>query len=232
MEKTIWWAVLLVVFFTYLFLNRNRILNETLTSLDYLIVILWLILLLYPLFSEIDIAGVKLKKEIETLRTEVKDQMLTIRNEIQNTANFHNINYVGYPLPASDPKLRQLQTDYMQNVDSIRRSTEDSQINLENLIDIPQRNIVLFKIRGTIESELQRILQERVDREWGKKPLSAGQMNKILLESELIDLKFYRVLLEVNNICNQAVHNRPISDEQYDFVTKLFPDIIQRLKDI
>ncbi len=231
-KKQIWWVFLLFLFSMYLFLNQHRILSEIPTSLDFVIVILWLILLLYPLFSEIDIAGFKLKKEIEILRTDLKDQILTLRSEIQNTANFQNINLVGYPLPAPDPKLKQLQTEFLRYLESSKKGSDDTHGDLETLIEIPERNVVLFKIRGTIESELLRILKERVDGDWNKKPLGIGQMIRILENNELIDFNFYRLILEVSSVCNQAVHNRPISNEQYDFVTRLSPDIIQRLKDI
>ena len=65
LKKNVWYLFLLLISSIYIFINRNDIYQLTKLNVHNLIFILWLVLLILPLFSEIEIGSVKLKKELE-----------------------------------------------------------------------------------------------------------------------------------------------------------------------
>lgn len=72
LKKRGWHIFLLIISSAYVYIYRYDIYQMTELNAQNLIFILWLILLGLPLFSEIEIGSIKLKKEIEQTRTELK----------------------------------------------------------------------------------------------------------------------------------------------------------------
>jgi hypothetical protein len=85
--RFLWWIAMLI-FFSVLTL---RIWSPTLCG-DFtyikgngiILLLVWIALLLWPLFKEINLFGLSLKKEIDSLRTEIKEQRLEFREQIVN----------------------------------------------------------------------------------------------------------------------------------------------------
>lgn len=86
-SRLIWW-VAMVLFFS---LMTMRIWSPTLCG-DFtyikgngiILFLVWIALLLWPLFKEINLFGLSLKKEIDSLRSEIKEQRLEIKEQIVN----------------------------------------------------------------------------------------------------------------------------------------------------
>jgi len=226
----IWWFLLLIFFSDYLLINSARLFENNLIHIDYIFLSLWIILLIFPLFSEIDIAGIKLKKEFDSLKTEIRDQIFSLRNEIHNTTS---IQFNSGPLlPPSDEKLKEREQVYDSIIDSRKtgRSIESPQ---PELIRIPEKNQFLFEVRFTLEDELKKLMKERFDYEFNeKRPIPIIQMAKFLFEKELLDIRIRNLISDILSICNRAVHNQIITEEQYEFVKKFYPEIIRSLKEI
>jgi hypothetical protein len=229
-KKSIWWISLLVFFSCYLLINSARFLENNLIQIDYIFLSLWIIFLIFPLFSEIDIAGIKLKKEFESLKTEIRDQMFSLRNEIHNTTS---IQFNTSPfLPPSDEKLKEREPIYSSIFDS-RKTGTSVKSPQPALIRIPEKNQFLFEVRFTLEDELKKLMKERFDYEFNeKRPTPIFQMVKFLFEKELLDIRIRNLISDILSICNRAVHNQIITDEQYEFVKKFYPEIIRSLKEI
>jgi len=227
-KKTVWWFFLLILFSTYLFQNRIRIFNNTLTQIDFIIFILWIVLLIFPLFSEIDIAGIKLKKEIESLKSEIKEQIFTIRSEIRNSATFQNIYYPIIPQPPSPEKIQDDKLKYSAIFKSVTPSI--AQLSIDELTKIPEKNKTLFSIRLTLENELRRIVTKHFDLDETRRPISITQMVRMLVKNDLLDPDFLGLVTEINIICSRAVHQYDITDDQYEFVLEFYPKLLQILK--
>lgn len=84
-SKLIWWAAMLLFFSlmtipvwsptldgNFIYIKGNRI----------ILFLVWIVLLLWPLFKEINLFGFSLKREIDSLRSEVKEQRLEFREQI------------------------------------------------------------------------------------------------------------------------------------------------------
>ena len=104
--KRKWWYLVLLIGSSYYVYNfRNDIYELSTLNAKTLIFILWLILLILPLFSEIELLGVKVKKEVEKAKEEVKSSIQSIQTQIMqlqlnsSIANTNNINLNAETLP-------------------------------------------------------------------------------------------------------------------------------------
>ena len=140
LKKNVWYLFLLLISSIYIFINRNDIYQLTKLNVHNLIFILWLVLLILPLFSEIEIGSVKLKKELEKTRTEVKESIQELKLQILDIkiANSNTFVVNNQPLPSKD-ELSQLQKNIEYN---------NSNISSENL----DFNIIAYKKSGRVET--------------------------------------------------------------------------------
>lgn len=53
--------------------------------MDIIIFLIWIALLLVPIFEEIGLFGIKLKREIQDLKTDLTGQILSLRTEVHNS---------------------------------------------------------------------------------------------------------------------------------------------------
>ena len=82
--KIIYWSILLIITSVSFIRHFRKINSNDSSRMDGFIFIVWCIIILYPLCSEIDVFGLKLKKEFEDLKYSIQNQMLTFQSVIQN----------------------------------------------------------------------------------------------------------------------------------------------------
>ena len=106
-----WYIILLVLSSTYVRCYRFDIYELKELNARNLIFILWLILLLLPLFSEMEFLGVKIKKEVQKETEEVKGLLQNLQtqvNQLQLTNSVaNNINLSNATL-TSEQKIEEL----------------------------------------------------------------------------------------------------------------------------
>lgn len=88
--KKVWYILLLILSSIYVYNNFEQVSEQCFICLfngDSLIFILWIILLIIPLFDSIEGYGFKFNKEHDELDKEIKD----LGNKIQNQENYSNI---------------------------------------------------------------------------------------------------------------------------------------------
>lgn len=73
-KKNYWYFFLLTISSIYVYRYRYDIYQMTELDVHNLVFILWIILLGLPLFSQIEVGNIKLKREIEQNRNERVDQ--------------------------------------------------------------------------------------------------------------------------------------------------------------
>ena len=108
-KKHFWYMALLCASSLYVVHYRFEIDQLTEFNAQNLIFILWLILLLFPLFSEMEFFGVKLKRELEKSTSEVKESIHDLQIQIMQTqiANTNNQNLVKNHLKLDQPSYPQ-----------------------------------------------------------------------------------------------------------------------------
>lgn len=88
--KKVWYILLLILSSTYVYNNFDQLAEQCFICLfngNSLIFILWIILLIIPLFDSIEGYGFKINKEHDELDKEIKE----LGNRVQNQENYANM---------------------------------------------------------------------------------------------------------------------------------------------
>ncbi len=238
--KIIWWIAILILVGIILYSRIEAIFSGNYIPGDVFLLLLFIALLLVPIFTEIDFFGVvKLKKEIEDLKNEIHINFGEIKNEIKSTISPTFTNQIHFERPADDEELRELD----KKIKKETSQNEHQSINL-NKLNVPKENIEFFKVRYSIEQELKRIYNELVAAKYNF-PLeynyitntnrnlnSATQLLDFLAEYHMFSRNIYPIIREVILITNRAIHGVEITQSQIEFVNNNTGVILQELKQI
>ena len=227
--KIAWWIILLLLTGTILFNRYEDITNGKSVLADIFIFLIFVALMLVPIFSEIDFFGLKLKKEIDELKTDLNIKFGDIKNEIKNsqsqTLNQTIQAYGQYGPPPPDSKLAELEEEIERIVKAklYEHGVLIEQPQLASRIDVPDDNLLMFKVRFNLENELRRIWEQRFneksnDQKYRHKP--TFKIIQDLTKFEIIDNNFYGILREILAICNYSIHGEKVTENQVEFVAK------------
>lgn len=212
--KKKWWYILLTILSSlYVFFYRYEISQLSYLNAQNLIFILWIILLVLPLFSEVEIGSVKLKREVERTRSEMKEAMNELRLQIMDfKVSNSNTVVIGQSL-ATKSELSELEKNL--------ENTPQNILSQETFIDVPDDNVYLFQVRLTLE----RLLSALCDKCGYTERKLPMQMVRFLAKREVINGNIAGLIIEVMKIANRGVHGEIISKEYISFVRKVFPAI-------
>lgn len=214
--KRKWWYISLVVLSSiYVFRYRNEIHQLSKLNAQNLIFILWLILLILPLFSEVEIGGVKLKKEIEQTRSEVKESVNELRLQIMDLKVSNSNTVVVNPALATKEELSVFEKSLENSGQEFINQATDLFFNISD------DSIFLFKIRLTIEKMLSTLCEKCGY--WGQR--SMPKMVQYLAKNEVIDGNIAGLIQEIVKIANRGVHGEIVSGDYVSFVKKMFPTV-------
>lgn len=234
--KIIWWVILLVLTGTILYKRFDAITKGESVAADVFVFLLFVALMLVPIFSEIEFFGIKLKKEIDELKADIKIKFGDIRNEIRNAqTQTLNATFQGFGPPPPDNRLPELETQIDRIIsEKLTAHGVVASKDVYDPINVPEYNLQLFKVRYNIETELRRIWEQRFSNDMENFNRRAPIMRIIqdLTKFELLDNNFYGILKEILSICNYAIHGEKVSDKQVSFVTKNANQILEYLKEI
>ncbi|AXJ02493.1 hypothetical protein CYPRO_3260 [Cyclonatronum proteinivorum] len=239
--KITWWIILLLLTGIIFFKRFEAISMGKSVPADVFIFLIFVALMLVPIFSEIEFFGLKLKKEIEDLKTDIKIKFGDIKNEIRNTQNqtlTQTIQAYGqYGPPPPDSKLPELEDEIDRMVKA--RLQEHGVIidqQLTSRIDVPEDNLTMFKVRYNIETQLRRIWENRFDENVFDQQLRHQPIMRLiqdLTKYQIIDNNFHGILREILSICNYAIHGEQVTDKQVSFVSnnaKFVLDYLRKTK--
>lgn len=225
--KRKWWYLILLTG-SSLFVYQNR---STMLSIEFdkfnsqsLIFILWIVLLLLPLFSEMEFFGVKLTKEVEKVTSEIKESLYDLKlqlMQLQVTNSVATNIQVGNNLMPSEGKMEEL----LQLVRGLSQSPDSTTILPD--IDDTDKCVYLFKVRLGIETALSDLSEKMGYTD--KIPLYKSL--QLMLKNELIDNIAFDLISQVIKIANRGVHGEIVSDEYINFVRETQPEIQRQLKD-
>jgi len=237
--KITWWIILLLLTGIILYKRYEAITTGQSVPADVFVFLIFVALMLVPIFSEIEFFGLKLKKEIEDLKTDINVKFGDIKNEIRNTQT-QTLNqtiqaYGQYGPPPPDSKLPELE----EEIDRIVKAKlqEHGVIidrPLASRIDVPEDNLTMFKVRYNIETQLRRIWENRFDVKVFDQRLRYQPTMRIILDLtkyEIIDNNFYGILREILSICNYAIHGEQVTDNQVSFVSKNAKFVLDYLRE-
>lgn len=235
--KILWWIILLGLTAKILYKRFDAIVTGQSVPADIFIFLLFVALMLVPIFSEIEFFGIKFKKEIEDLRQDISMKLGDIKNEIRNTqTQTVNQTIQGFGPPPPDNKLPELENEIDRIVKAkLREHGVSIAPSLTIQADVPENNLQMFKIRYNIENELRRIWQNRFENDEPNDRWKYQSVMKIiqdLTKFEIIDNNFYHILREILSICNYAIHGENVTDNQVSFVKKNAKQVLEYLSQV
>ena len=234
-EKVIekaWYIVLLTISTVYLVSNRFAIEKLDDASLISTVFIIWVILLVLPLFSELEFLGVKVKKEVkkavEKSNEEVKaslDNLQQIVSQIQvsnSVAPQFTINSGSLPTEEKIDKLT-------EELHLFNEQNKNKQAEQQDKVTIPVQNLELFKMRYGIEVRLKEAL-ELIGYN-SKNRTSLMQGTYYLNQQGVLDPTSTDLVIQMLRIANRGVHGEIIGQKYMDFASEAYPQIIDALDD-
>ena len=238
--KIIWWLILVIISVIFIAQRFDSIMNGTSGVLDIIVLLVLIALLTIPLFQEVNFFGVGLKREIDNLKTEFKEQIFNLRSDIQNTINMRTeISPQIYLTPPTDSELPSIEERIRPILEQVLREQ-----GIERPVPIPEELTVsddakfLFSVRYTMERELRHIWKQWkwVGQAEGapRFPLhaSASYIARSLADSGGISRDLLSVIGEVYAACSSAIHGEEVSKVLVDFVRDVSPSLIASLKAI
>lgn len=225
-KKKGWYILLLAGSSGYVLYYRNEIYQLSEINARNLIFLLWLLLLIFPLISEMEFWGIKVKKEVEKATEKVKESLQSLQaqiNQIQFTSSVEtNVNVANTPLP-SEQKIEEL----LQMVKELRATSSMTDTTPNNsIIEDSDKNVFLFKVRLGIETSL-RELCEKIGC-YDRVPMM--KMVQVLYRAEVINGMTCYLIGQVIKIANRGVHGEIVSSEYIKFVEETYPEIVRQLK--
>lgn len=230
LKKRGWYLVLLVTSSLYVCHYRFEIYQLKELNAQNLIFILWLLLLFWPLFSEMEFLGVKVKKEVEKATEEVKDSVHTLQTQVSqlqvSNSVANNINFGNGPLP-SEQKIEEL-LEIVRNLQSTHSDTSSVSRPTDSINMDGDKTVYLFKVRLKIETALRELCEKTGHKQ--KMPIPMMRMAYLLTKTEVINGMTCDLIGQVVKIANRGVHGEIISDEYITFVKESYPEIMRQLE--
>lgn len=201
------------------------------TQVDTAVAVVWLAMAFAPLFSEFSVGALSLKQEVQNLKAEVKDQLLTLRSEFsvatQIQSQLHQQISVQVPTPPPDSQLPALE----ERIRRVIREEVGSRLepgDQKALADVPSDVHYLFTVRYALERELRRLGRGWADE--GRRPMSVIQIARDLVRFEAISPEMADSIRQVYAVCSPAVHGEMPTSDQISFVREVGPEIIAALR--
>lgn len=232
--KLIWWIILLFIISIILYHRKAALLNGTSSTLDIFLFLIFVALMLVPIFPELEFFGLKFRQEIEDLKTEIKIRFGDLRNEIKNNQvqTVHNT-FQGIGPPPPDEKLPEIENEIDKILKAKLTEYGVTPTIKTNQLNVPDDNLQMFKVRYNIETEIRRIWETRFSggdlfqRQAHRSIL--GMINE-LIKYQILNNNFDGILREILAICNYAIHGEQLSENQIHFIENNAIGVIDYLR--
>lgn len=222
----LWW-VILVTSLTYFFISDvyGRVASGSATTMDTIIFVVWLALLLVPLFQEVDLFGVRLRSEIESMKNDVREQILNLRSVIQTT---QNVQTFVFDRPPPDSELPKIEKQFRKSLGSTSVTQPRTMDYQKTGIDVPPDVQLLMSVRYEIEKQLRRLWEVRYGQPL--RPFGLRRVIDQLTSDGMLAPALASTVREAYVICSQGVHGDPVSKSQIKFVRDVYPALIEVMK--
>jgi hypothetical protein len=226
-----WWVVLLIGLTLFLVRRYNDLVAGKSTGTDILVLVVWLALLLFPLFHEISLFGVTFKREVETLKTEVKGELSNMRAEIRNSLEVRNHFSPNLYFQQAPPDA-QLSIIGKSIQAELRGTSKVANATVAAELTAPADAELLFRARYNIERELRRIWQQHLAAPPNRRFLPTLRIAQLLVEWELVPASVERAIRDVWLVASPAIHGEPVTVAKVEFVRDVTPGLVETLKGI
>ena len=221
-----WWVLILLLTSYGLCKRFDAIVAGHDIPFDVFLFLVWVALMLVPIFQEVNFFGIKLKQSVDALKSEVSQLKSTINNNI-------NVKPVFNFTPTDSSQLKELEQKYNDVLDLVLQQNKKKPASqITAFLGVPQDNQILFSARFRIETELRRIWRYAFRPDANMQFYPVAKMLMELRKVDLISNELYGPLKEVIAICNYGIHGEDVAPEQVTFVKDLSPKLIAALEDL
>lgn len=228
--KTLWWGIVLITISALFSQRYSRVLSENPTPFDIALFIVWVSVLLAPIFTEIEFFGFKTRQEIRSLKTELGHQILNLQSEVRTSIRTEFNPQINLSGPISDSRLTQIEAEVKKALEQLP-GVGIRQEFLPGEITVDDRVLFLFSVRFSIENELRRIWDINIE---GPDVRTLNFMSILgdLTALDIISTEMGKAIKDVYTVCSPAIHGRRFSQSQYEFVKEVAPKVISGMKAI
>lgn len=238
--KCLWYLLLLMSTTYYVSLIHNNIIFLWPITKITTIFILWIVLLIVPLFSEIEFGGFKLKKEIEKTRDDIRRDIVNLQSHISNNNNNNAIyfNSSVWSKEELNNVFESLKKDMkMDNgISKMSKSEENKREKLDGKsVDINNLDTLsyLAHVRVNIEKSLREIcFSLNYEKKRNGSFINIVDMLKFLYDSKIINNNILSSITQIQIIASRSLHGEFINNEYLEFVKKTYPLISEELNKI
>ncbi len=227
--KIIWWIILIIGLSFFVSIRYYALIDYGAQAIDIIALSLLTVLILVPLFSEIEYLGLKVKRDLEEFKKEVGDKFLII-NSIQNLRQEQNV-FLGSDKP-SDGELKK-QSEQFEKVKTKEKINDKESITEPIDYDIFNSLLELVKKRIILENELRRIWKNKVNFIQPtpvKNKTGVVALSIDLYLQNVIDKETLEIIQSLGFILNDAAHGVQPNSTQESFVENNFNSVISILR--
>ncbi len=226
--KITWWIVTEIIIAVLIYIRRSNLMQNEPSQYDLTLLILFVGLLMMPIFSELEVFGFKLKNEISNVKkdVEVLDKKLTNIVTLQNTSHQTlNLNQ-----PVSDDRLPEIEKEIKKISEQLVGVNKSDGGNVTQRIhEVSDDVTYLFSVRYNIEKYVRQIAEKSGILENESRGMPVTRILMKLSAMDKMDTKFLKSISDVYRICSPAVHGEDVDSEKLDFVKSIDNDIFRYL---
>lgn len=224
LKEKLWYIFLLAISTIYLAINRFAIEKLDDASMLSTVFIIWVILLVLPLFSELEFLGVRVKKEVKKAVEKSNEEVKASLNDLQQLVSQIQVSNSVAPqftinsgLLPSEERIDNL----IKEIHLLNEQNKDKQAEQRDEINVPASNLELFKMRYEIEIRI-REAQELIGYT-GKTRTSLMQATYYLNQQGVLDPTSTDLIIQMLRIANRGVHGEIIGQKYLDFASEAYP---------
>jgi hypothetical protein len=231
--RVVYWVLFTGGLSTFLWLRVSDLLAGRATLFDIVAFLVWVGLLLAPLFGEIELWGLKLTQEIASVKEHVDVQVQSLRADIRNSVEVRSqFNpQITLMAPPTDAQLPMIEKQIKAAVETVLKSSHIEQ-KAELPPPVPEDNLLFFQARYSIERELRRIWSAHFPPDPQNPPLPPLLLILTLAEAPYLTQDLANAIREVYRVCSPALHGQQVTEAQRRFVQDVTPDLLRALRAI
>lgn len=226
-HKTVYWLCILTLTTGFIIVRIVLAPSTFPTTVDTAAAILWGVLALVPLFSEISLGGLTVKRQVEAMKTEMKDELRTqfqsVRHDLNMAlqVNSSQNQQFSFNFAPPDATLR----ERLAKQDDILPSTKATPSDL--IESPPQEAHLFFSVRYALDREIDRLYRADTPR---RAPI--GRALSALVDDNTISPDLSAMTRELYAVCSPAIHGAKPTDDQIHYVTNFAPRVLAALREI
>jgi hypothetical protein len=235
--KITWWLCILAVLSALLWARRVALLEGTATTFDLIAFILWMCLMLVPIFSEIKIFGFELNQKIDALEKHIDGQIATLTTEVRTNVDLRTqinpqFTFTTPPQDSQLPNIEQNIRKILQREFEARGIPPATATPSEDVLPEDPTAIYLFTVRRAVDKELRRICLKKFGDEASCRRSSAGLLLNSMQRQNLASPELARAVRDLYAVCSPSVHGEDATPDQVKFVEDVSPGLLAALRAI